>query len=143
MSYELTVFIPAFNEEANLEYCVKVVHTTLQALGVRSEILIVDDASTDRTARLADALAAADPDIQVAHHERNGGIGQAFLTAVRLARGEWMILIPADLALDPSELHRYLESAAGADIVVGLRSNRSDYTWARTLEDLYLVEGLK
>ena len=44
-----------------------------------------------------------------------------------------MILIPADLALEPGELHRYIQAAPQADVVVGLRSNRSDYTLARRL----------
>ena len=45
------------------------------------------------------------------HHPRNLGIGEAFVTAVGQAQGEWLILIPADLALEPAELHRYIDAA--------------------------------
>lgn len=44
-----------------------------------------------------------------------------------------MILIPADLALDPDELRHYLAAAPQADVVVGLCSDRVDYTWVRRL----------
>ncbi len=132
----LTAFIPAFNEGGNLARCVEVLRERFRALGVRAEILIVDDGSSDGTGELADALAAASPDVRVAHHAENGGIGRAFATAVGLARGEWMILIPADLALDPGELAQYVQAAAGADVVIGLRSDRSDYTLARKMVSL-------
>jgi len=132
----LTVFIPAYNEGASLGHCVAAVRERFTALGVRTEILIVDDGSSDGTASLADALAAAHADVRVVHHRRNGGIGRAFATAAREARGEWMILIPADLALEPSDLEQYVRAAPDADVVVGLRSDRSDYTLARKLVSL-------
>jgi len=93
----------------------------------------VDDGSTDGTGELADRLAAGNPQVRAVHHDRNQGIGAAFRTAIRQANGEWMILIPADLALHPDELRYYLAAASQADIVVGLRSDRSDYTALRKL----------
>ncbi len=56
-----------------------------------------------------------------------------------------MILIPADLGLYPGELGRYFEAAPQADIVVGLRSDRSDYTWLRRLvsiTNIHLIQTL-
>jgi glycosyltransferase involved in cell wall biosynthesis len=141
----LTVFIPAYNEEANLENCVQVVLAKLEALGVSAEALIVDDGSRDGTAALADRLAQQSEKVRVVHHPENRGIGGAFVTAAAQARGEWLILIPADLALEPDELRRYLQAAAGADVVVGLRSDRADYTWLRRLvswTNIFLVQRL-
>lgn len=128
-----TVFIPAYNEARNLPHCLTQVDAETARLGLTVEFLIVNDASRDETGPLAELLALADPRIRVIHHPRNLGIGGAFVTAVQHARGEWLILIPADLPLHVSELHKYLEASASADIVVGLRSDRSDYTWARKL----------
>jgi glycosyltransferase involved in cell wall biosynthesis len=129
----LTVFIPAYNEESNLARCVHVVRSKMQELGVSVEVLIVDDGSQDGTGNLADHLAEQYAEVRAVHHPHNMGIGAAFLTAIQHADGEWMILIPADLALEPGELHHYLDAAIGADIVVGLRSDRSDYTFLRRL----------
>ena len=133
MSPTLTVFIPAYNEAANLESCVQVLQEKLGALGVDAELLIVDDGSQDGGGALAEQLAGRWRNLRVIHHPTNRGTGAAFVTAVAAAQGEWMILIPADLALDPDELGRYLEAAPQADVVVGLRSDRSDYNWARLL----------
>jgi len=145
MNPDVTVFIPAYNEAGNLTHCVEVVLAKLDELGVDAEILIVDDHSQDGTSQLADELAREYERVRCTHHERNLGIGGTFRTALGQARGEWMILIPADLALQPSELERYFEAAQHADIVVGLRSDRSDYTWARRLvswTNIHLIRAL-
>ncbi|MCX7706893.1 MAG: glycosyltransferase family 2 protein, partial [Anaerolineae bacterium] len=104
----------------------------LKRLGILFEILIVNDASKDRTGEIADELARRFPEVRVVHHPTNRGIGGGFLTGVAEAQGEWLILIPADLAMDPAELSKYLRAAEGTDVVVGIRSDRSDYSgWRR------------
>ena len=55
----------------------------------------------------------ADPCIRALHHPVNRGIGGGFVTGVAEARGEWLILIPADLALDLADLGKYFEAGAG------------------------------
>ena len=145
MKPELTVFVPAYNEEGSLSHCVEVILAKMDELDVRCEILVVNDGSQDGTGRLAQALADRDPRVRAVHHEQNRGIGAAFCTAVENAKGEWLILIPADLALEPEELHRYIEAAPQADIVVGLRSDRSDYTLLRILvsyTNIFLIRTL-
>jgi len=140
-----TVFIPAYNEASNLPTCLEQLTAETARLGVTVEFLIVNDASRDETGPLAEALALADPRIRVIHHARNLGIGGAFVTAIEHAHGEWLILIPADLALHVSELHKYLDAAPAADIVVGVRSDRSDYNWARLLvsqTNIFLIQRL-
>lgn len=133
MKPTLTVFIPVYNEASNLEHSVQVLQEQVRALEVAAELLIVNDGSQDGSGALAEALAARWHNLRVIHHPANRGVGAAFVTAAAAAQGEWLILIPADLAMDPAELGRYLEAAPGADVVVGLRSDRSDYTWGRRL----------
>lgn len=145
MSPTLTVFIPAYNEQGNLANCVQVLLSKFTDLGIAVELLIVDDGSQDQTGALADQLAAQHPQVRVLHHPKNLGIGGAFVSAVSQAQGEWLILIPADLALNPDELARYLQVAPDADIVVGLRSDRSDYTLLRRLvswTNIHLIRAL-
>jgi len=141
----LTVFIPAYNEGGNLSRCVQAVLSQMNLLGVPVEILIVDDGSRDQTGALADQLAAQEQRVRVVHHPANLGIGGAFKTSLQHATGEWLILIPADLALEPSDLRRYIEAAPQADVVVGLRSDLSDYNFARRLiheTNIFLVRRL-
>jgi glycosyltransferase involved in cell wall biosynthesis len=129
----LTVLIPAYNERDGLALCVEAVQVRLSELGVDSEILVVDDGSCDGTSHIADALVAGVPGLRAIHHPQNQGIGAAFKTGVANAHGEWLILIPADLALDPGDLYQYLDAARAADVVVGNRSDISDYSSFRRL----------
>ena len=134
----LTVVMPAYNEEANLARNTRLLAAKLAELGITYEIVIVNDASRDRTGAIADELAAADPRVRAIHHPVNQGIGGGFLTGLHAAQGAWLILIPADLALELDDLGKYLKAAAGSsggqpDVVVGIRSDRSDYSGARLL----------
>jgi glycosyltransferase involved in cell wall biosynthesis len=129
----LTVVIPAFNEEKNLFPSVMALIEKLSTSVPSFELLVVDDASHDRTGAIADQLASSDPRVRVFHHPQNRGIGAGFVTGVRNARGEWFMLIPADLAMDLDELRKYFNAARNADVVVGLRSDKSDYTILRRL----------
>jgi len=133
MRPRLSVFVPAYNEAGNLAHCVATIRSKMDELHVPAEILIVNDGSTDSTGSLADELARKYPQVRVFHHPINRGIGAAFLTALGEAGGDWLILIPADLALHPDELRRYIVAAPQADIVVGLRTDRSDYTLLRRI----------
>lgn len=132
-SPQLSVVMPAYNEEAGLARNVGLLAARLAQLDVGFEIVIVNDASADRTGAIADELAAADPRVRAIHHPANREIGGGFVSGVAAATGEWLILIPADLALDLAELGKYLDAARGADVVVGIRSDRSDYSGYRLL----------
>jgi glycosyltransferase involved in cell wall biosynthesis len=128
----LTVLMPAYNEEIGLAQSVETLLLALDRLGITYEVVLVNDASTDRTGQVADSLAAEHPTVRAVHHEVNRGIGGGFVSGVAVARGEWFILIPADLAMDLAELSRYLDAARSTDVVVGVRSDRSDYSgWRR------------
>lgn len=130
----LTVLMPAYNEAGGLAASVEALLRALDGYGVTYELLIVDDASTDTTGSVAEELAALHPQARVIHHAANEGIGGGFVSGVAAARGEWFILIPADLAMDLAELARYFAAAESADVLVGIRSNRSDYSgWRRAV----------
>ncbi len=127
----LSVVIPAYNEQDNLPTTVATLIEKLSASVPSFELLIVDDASRDATGAIADGLAERDARVRAFHHPHNRGIGGGFVTGAQNACGEWFMLIPADLALDPDELHKYFDAARDADVVVGLRSNKNDYTMLR------------
>jgi glycosyltransferase involved in cell wall biosynthesis len=128
----LTLLVPAYNEARGLTASVETLLAALESYEISCEVLIVNDASTDDTGVLADMLALRYPQVSVIHHSTNQGIGGGFVSGVAAARGEWFILIPADLAMDLAELQRYFAAVATADVLVGIRSNRSDYSgWRR------------
>jgi len=129
----LTVVMPAYNEEANLDRSAEMVLAKLAELGVEAELLIVDDASRDRTGAIADALAIQHSRVRVFHLPDNRNIGGGFVAGVAEARGEWLILIPADLALELDDLRKYLAAASEAVVVVGVCSDRGDHSFFRGL----------
>jgi len=141
----LTVLMPAYNEENGLPDSVEQVLAAVKAQRVSGELLIVDDCSTDSTGRIADGLAERHPNVRVTHHAVNQGIGGGMRTGIKEARGEWLILIPADLALDLADLGKYFAASSYADVVVGVRSDRRDYSLARLLvswANIQAIQGL-
>lgn len=133
---DVTAVVPAYNEEESLAPTVAAVTAKLRELGKSYEVLIVDDGSTDRTPQIAAELAAGDPGVRAITHECNRGPGSGVVTGIGQAAGEWVIFIPADLAMDLADLRKYFDAAVDADVVVGLRSDRRDYSLARKVVSL-------
>lgn len=124
----LSVIIPAYNEEANLEVAVSTTVATLDATDVDWEIIIVNDGSTDRTRELADECGSHDERISVIHHPANKGLGAAIRTGLREARGQYVIWVSCDSPFEKGELDPFLASLDKADVVVGYRSGRPGYS---------------
>jgi len=122
----LSVVIPAFNEEANVEACHRELVGVLLELGRSFEIVFVDDGSTDGTfARLA-AVAEADSRVRVIRFRRNAGQTAALDAGFRAARGDVVVTMDADLQNDPSDIGRLLTALDSHDAVCGWRVNRRD-----------------
>ena len=130
---DVTVVIPAYNEEETLAPTVEAIAGKLRELGKSYEMLVVDDGSTDGTADVARRLGEADGAVRLIQHERNRGPGSGVVTGIEHAAGEAVMFIPADLAMDLGDLHKYFDAAEEADVVVGLRSDRRDYSGFRKL----------
>jgi glycosyltransferase involved in cell wall biosynthesis len=120
----LSILVPAYNEE---EYLAASILRALQAPlpeGLESEVVAVDDGSTDCTPQILDELAAQYPGrIRVFHHKVNAGKGAAIRTALENAAGEFGIIQDGDLEYDPSEYPKVLGPllANKADVVYGSR----------------------
>jgi len=139
----VSVVIPAFNEEANLRSTVTLILNKLDELSTTFEILIVNDGSTDRTRTIAEELSEADKRVRLINHARNLGPGSGVFTGIEASKGEFVIFIPADLALDINELHKYINASRTCDLVVGIRSDRSDYSLARKFVSLVNIALIK
>ena len=145
MNPYVSVVVPAYNEELNLRRTVTVVAAKLGELATTFEIIIVDDGSTDGTPEIARELAEADRRVRILNHARNLGPGSGLFTGIKAARGDFVIFIPADLALDPDDLHKYIDASRRCDLVAGIRSDRSDYSLPRkfiSIANIFLIKLL-
>lgn len=111
----ISILIPAYNAE----------QTILQALDSAQaqtlddlEIIVIDDASTDRTAELVLERAQADPRIQLRRMRENGGPAAARNAGIAVAQGEWLALLDADDTMAGNRLESLLGEAAAHDVLV-------------------------
>lgn len=109
----------AFNEAGNLEEVAREIRTSLDRLGQRAEILVVDDGSTDGTGAIADGLASTLRDVRVVHHAPNGGLGAVYRTGFAQARGDLITFFPADGQFPASILEAFVPAMEGHDMVLG------------------------
>jgi len=125
MTPELTIVIPAFNEQESLEATVKAVIAALPD-PARSELVIVNDGSTDQTHAVATTIAetTATATIVVVDRPTNGGMGQALASGLARATGDVITWIPGDGEYDLDEVLVGLELLATSDIVLVKRNSR-------------------
>lgn len=122
-SPSLSVVIPAFNEADNLEA------TVAEALGALNgriggyEVIIVDDASTDRTGEIADSLAAGNPLIKVLHNAKNKGFGYSYRAGVQAATCDYISFFPADDCVPSRCMALVFDQVGKADIILNFTSN--------------------
>jgi len=150
---KLSILMPVYNERATLAVAVK------DVLNVRfpceTELVIVDDGSTDGTRDLYDGL-TDDTRVRVLLHERNLGKGAAVATAAAAATGDYVIMCDADLEYSPAEIPALLAPvlAGDAQVVYGTRTfgahnsysfvyvlgNKGVTLWANLLFNCYLSD---
>ncbi len=115
---KLSILIPVYNEEKTIAELLDLVLAT--DVGAEKEIVVVDDASTDRTAEILEGYRDR---ALVIRHERNRGKGAALRTALRQATGDFVVPQDADLEYEPADLKRLLDAARerGVRVVYGSR----------------------
>lgn len=123
---DLSVVLPAHNEEATVAGVVLEVHSTLAEWDMQSEIILVDDGSSDRTGEIARELTARVPSLRVVRHSPNRGYGGALKAGFTAARGEWIAFYPTDNQFVFREIDLLLGRVGEADIVTGYRAARRD-----------------
>lgn len=139
MGVDLTILVPAYNEDENLRAHLPVLATAAGACSRSHEILVVDDGSTDSSAEVVRRAASLNRRIRLVRHRKNLGPGAGIGTGLFWSRGEWVMFLPADLACEPDELLGFYQARRGADLVVGLRSDRRDSPlWRRVLSVAYI-----
>ena len=131
----LSLVIPMWNEEESIAHAIACAEEALRAYGGDYEIVIVDDASTDRSAELVRQAAAANPRIRLVQHQVNRKLGGALKTGYAAAAKDLVLYMDADLPFDPHVVGRAVRALriTRADLIAGYRLDRTGEGWLRTL----------
>jgi dolichol-phosphate mannosyltransferase len=114
----LSVFIPAYQEEGNIEATVCELRAALQGQeALTYEIIIVNDGSTDRTGAIADTLAQTDPTIRVVHNPQNLGLARTYGVGALATKYEYIGWIPGDNGFPAESLKKWLAPLGHADLI--------------------------
>lgn len=136
--YQLSVFLPVYNEEDNLRPLHEKLTAAMAALGRTYEVIYVDDGSTDRSYEVLQAIAGADARAKVVRFRRNYGQTAAMSAGIQAASGEILIPMDADMQNDPADIVRLLEKLdEGYDVVSGWRKDRQDKAVTRKLPSFF------
>jgi hypothetical protein len=125
MTPRLTIIVPAFNEAARLPAGMERFDTAVDEGAVdleHTEVVLIDDGSTDQTAAVARRLLAHLPHHRVLSLPVNGGKGAAVRTGVALARGPFVAYMDADMAIDPRAVPSLLDALRSSEAAIGSRA---------------------
>ncbi|HEV2012172.1 MAG TPA: glycosyltransferase family 2 protein, partial [Candidatus Limnocylindria bacterium] len=143
MRPSISLVVPMYNEEENIEHAVGVATRALDEFASRHEIVIVDDASTDRSPEIVRRLAAADPRIKVIRHEHNEKLGGTLRDGFGAASMDLILYMDADLPFDPREIGRAISAmeVTRADMIAAYRYDRTGEGLRRAVYS-YVYNGL-
>jgi glycosyltransferase involved in cell wall biosynthesis len=127
-----SVVVPAFNEARRLPQSLPILMDAVRHLAGRTEIVLVDDGSTDGTSAVATEILAGFPDVTFVRLPWNCGKGAAVRRGVSAARGEVIAFLDADLSSDIDDLSALLALLDHADIALGSRSVAGAIVQGRT-----------
>jgi glycosyltransferase involved in cell wall biosynthesis len=155
---DLSIVVPAYNEEHRLPPTLARLHAFLSAQPMRWEIVVVDDGSRDATCAVVEAAMADIPNLRLVRQSPNRGKGAAVRLGMLAARGQIRVMSDADGSMSPDQLPRLLAPilACTAEIAIGSRyaeGARSDakqplyrVLWSRLANSLVqrsLVPGVR
>jgi glycosyltransferase involved in cell wall biosynthesis len=123
----LSIIVPVFNEADSLRELHAEIERICSSLPLETEVIFVDDGSTDGAWQIVCELTAVDPRVRGIRFRRNFGKAAALSAGIQAARGELLCMMDADLQDDPAELPAFLEKlTAGFDVVNGWKRERHD-----------------
>lgn len=132
MVKSVSVVIPAYNEEKNLEAATVFLLERLKKNNILDfEILIFDDNSTDATGKIADELARKFSQIRVIHNSKNMNLGYNVTKGFELATKEYTGFIPGDNETEPETLDNIFQNLGKADIIIPYIKNPEARPWGR------------
>ncbi|MGL4370551.1 MAG: glycosyltransferase family 2 protein [Spirochaetota bacterium] len=130
----LSIVLPVYNEEENIELQYKRIIETVTPLKKSFEIIFVDDGSRDKSFELLSHIAKKDKRVKVVQFRRNFGQTAAMAAGIDHSIGEVIVFMDADLQNEPADIAKLLDKIEeGYDVVSGWRSNRKDRLISRKI----------
>jgi glycosyltransferase involved in cell wall biosynthesis len=124
----LSIVIPAYNEEENLPELMKEIRMTFANREKPSEVILVNDGSTDHTLEIMLQLKDEYTDfpIRVLTLDRNYGLSAALDAGFQNTKGDSIVSLDSDLQNDPADIPKLVEKLKEYDVVIGIRRRRQD-----------------
>jgi glycosyltransferase involved in cell wall biosynthesis len=123
----ISAVVPVFNEEESLEKFYPVLSSSLSKIDKGYEIVFVDDGSNDKSLEILKKFEAKDGHVKVYSFRKNHGKAEALTLGFKMAKGDYVVTLDADLQDRPEEIKKLLDKAKeGFDVVSGWRKDRKD-----------------
>jgi len=135
----LSLVLPAYNEEANIEVVADRALEILPQYVDEFEVIIVDDGSRDRTPHIIDGLAVRDSRVKPVHHSHNKGYGNALRSGFRASIGDYVMFMDADRQFDVADIGLLSPFVDRFDIVAGFRMERNDPLHRRIFAEIFNI----
>lgn len=120
----ISIIMPALNEEKNISSAVSSALKSFERFGIRGEIVVINDGSTDKTEEIVRGIAENDSRVRMIKHALPMGIGRSFWDGVDNAAGGAVVMMPGDDENDPDEILRYAKLLEDVDIIIPFIFNR-------------------
>lgn len=133
----VTLVIPCFNEEENLSALWSQIEELCISFSGISEVIFINDASTDSTLTLLSELSILDSRIYIINNNTNCGCHMSVKKGFDVGKGEWLIFLPSDLQILPSVVNDLIPYFASSDFIATWRIDRKDPRHRRYISRVY------
>ena len=120
--FQLSIIVPSFNEELRLPASLERIAAYIDSANRSTEVLVVDDGSTDRTAEVAASFSKRIANLRVLQNGQNRGKGYSVRHGMQEARGEAVLFTDADLSAPIEEAGKLLSALQKYDVAIGSRA---------------------
>lgn len=143
MKFDLSIVIPAYDEQERLGDTVRTILAYLSSRDMTTEVIVVDDGSKDETSRIANEAAAEFPGavVNVIRYEQNRGKGYAVKTGLLAARADISLFSDADLSTPIEEMHKLIDPLVAGEYDVTFGSRALDRTLISTHQPWIREQG--
>src|SRR5258708_19470660 len=119
---QLSIIVPSFNEELRLPPSLELIASYVKSSGRSTEVLVVDDGSSDRTAEVAAAFADRIANLRVVKNGENRGKGYSVRHGMQEAKGDFVLFTDADLSAPIEEADKLIDALKQYDVAIGSRA---------------------
>lgn len=133
----LTFITPAYRDDLTIEDVVKREVEVGKRVARKFDIVVIDDASPDKTGAQLEKLKKTVKNLTVIHHRTNAGYGGTIKELYYTGTGEWLMSIPGDYQYDPAQIAALIPFTGEADMILGRRRIREDTLMRRLQSKVY------